>query len=213
MSEQLKRRMVIFTDLDGTLIDHSTYSFGAAKPALQKLRKRNIPVVICTSKTRAEVEVYRKALNNADPFIVESGGAIFVPLAYFLSISSDATRRDDYWMIALGAEYGQLLEGLGALKAMTRNDVKGFSDMSAEEVAKIAGLSLEQAGRSSASLMSPWCLFLQIPTWKRSCPRSRSLSACVARREAGSAISPATVTRARRWSSYRSGTGGTSATY
>jgi mannosyl-3-phosphoglycerate phosphatase len=34
------KQIVVFTDLDGTLIDHDTYDFKEAKPALDQLRSR-----------------------------------------------------------------------------------------------------------------------------------------------------------------------------
>ena len=77
------RRMIIITDLDGTLLHHRTYSFEEAKPALDLVRRQGIPLVICSSKTRAEIEVYRKRLDNNHPFISENGGGIYIPAGYF----------------------------------------------------------------------------------------------------------------------------------
>ena len=48
-------RLIVFTDLDGTLLDHDDYSFEAARPALAKLETLNIPVILTTSKTATEV--------------------------------------------------------------------------------------------------------------------------------------------------------------
>ena len=48
------RAVVVFTDLDGTLMDHDSYDVAPAKPALDALAARSIPVVPVTSKTRAE---------------------------------------------------------------------------------------------------------------------------------------------------------------
>jgi len=77
---------IIFTDLDGILLDYSTYSFEQAKPALQLVAQSDIPLVICSSKTRKEIEYYRKKLDNNHPFISENGGGIFIPKGYFPSI-------------------------------------------------------------------------------------------------------------------------------
>ena len=41
--------VMVFTDLDGTLLDHDTYAFDAARPALAALTARAIPVVPVTS--------------------------------------------------------------------------------------------------------------------------------------------------------------------
>ena len=76
-------QLVIFTDLDGTLLDARNYSWRAAQPALDQLRRRRVPVVFCTSKTRAEILPLREELRNADPFVAENGGAIYVPRSYF----------------------------------------------------------------------------------------------------------------------------------
>ena len=46
---------VVFSDLDGTLLDHSTYSWKAAAPALAALRDRGIPLILASSKTSAEI--------------------------------------------------------------------------------------------------------------------------------------------------------------
>jgi predicted mannosyl-3-phosphoglycerate phosphatase (HAD superfamily) len=51
--------IVIFTDLDGTLLDDSSYSFEPAHEALAEVRIRKIPLILCTSKTRAEKEAWR----------------------------------------------------------------------------------------------------------------------------------------------------------
>jgi len=50
------KKPVFFSDLDGTLLDARTYSFDAALPALGILRARRVPLVVCSSKTRTEIE-------------------------------------------------------------------------------------------------------------------------------------------------------------
>jgi len=78
----MSERIVIFTDLDGTLLDHCTYSYKEAEKALESIRRKNIPLIVCSSKTREEIEIYRKKLLNNGPFISENGGAIFIPEQY-----------------------------------------------------------------------------------------------------------------------------------
>ena len=75
--------LIVFTDLDGSLLDSTTYSFKAATPALNALREQGIPLVLVSSKTRAEMEPLRQRLGHCDPFIVENGGAVFVPHGLF----------------------------------------------------------------------------------------------------------------------------------
>jgi predicted mannosyl-3-phosphoglycerate phosphatase (HAD superfamily) len=74
---------VIFTDIDGTLLELETYSYAASADAVARLVQAGVPVVLCSSKTRAEQEPLRHALNIADPFIVENGSAIIAPPGYF----------------------------------------------------------------------------------------------------------------------------------
>lgn len=142
------KSLVIFTDLDGTLLDYESYSFEAARPALEALRDREVPLVICSSKTRAEIERYREKLENAHPFICENGGAIFIPRGYFgFSIKCappDIVRDENYCAIVLGAPYPRLRHVLEDLRDQGF-DVRGFGDMTAREVAETAGMSLEEA--------------------------------------------------------------------
>ena len=82
-----RKKVLIFTDLDGTLLDADNYSFEEALPALEKIKKRKIPLILCSSKTKAELELYQKKLKIKSPFISENGGAIFIPPAYFNMVS------------------------------------------------------------------------------------------------------------------------------
>ena len=70
-------KIIVFTDLDSTLLHPKTYSFDAAMPALKLIKEKDIPLILCSSKTRAEIEVYRKKLDNQHPFVSENGGGIF----------------------------------------------------------------------------------------------------------------------------------------
>jgi HAD superfamily hydrolase (TIGR01484 family) len=74
---------IIFTDLDGTLLDHTTYGWKEAVPALDICRRRGVPVVFASSKTRAEMDVLRRRMSLSDPFISENGGGVFFPRETF----------------------------------------------------------------------------------------------------------------------------------
>ncbi len=141
-------KLIIFTDLDGTLLDYSTYSFDAAIPALQLLKEKNIPLVICSSKTRKEIKSYRKKLDNNHPFISENGGGIFISKGYFefgiMSSELRVTEENNYQTIRLGAKYSDLRK---AIQGLGREgfDVRGFGDMTAEELAETANMSIDEA--------------------------------------------------------------------
>jgi mannosyl-3-phosphoglycerate phosphatase len=130
--------LIVVSDLDGTLLDHDTYSFDAARPALDRLRSERIPVVLCTSKTRAETEQIRLALRNDHPFIVENGGAVVVPRGYF-KVEVETT------LIQLGDSYADLVSALARAAAESGVPVRGFSAMTDAEVSAATDLPLEQA--------------------------------------------------------------------
>jgi mannosyl-3-phosphoglycerate phosphatase len=143
---------LIFTDLDGTLLDHLTYSFQSARPALKILKERGIPLVFCTSKTRAETDKIRRQTENTHPFIVENGGAIFIPEDYFpreSEMTTEFTTKDgkdaEYQIIELGTPYAHLREALSQIQAQYPRKIRGFGDLSAEEIAKLCEFSLDDA--------------------------------------------------------------------
>ena len=89
---------IVFTDLDGTLLDHYSYSFESAIPMLEKLEHLRIPVIPITSKTFAEVSRLRDQLNNKHPFIVENGAAIAIPKNYFEEHLDNWVDEGDFWI-------------------------------------------------------------------------------------------------------------------
>jgi mannosyl-3-phosphoglycerate phosphatase len=136
---------IIFTDLDGTLLDHETYSWEAARPAIERLNLRDLPWVMVTSKTRAEVEWWRKQMDNRHPFVVENGAAAFVPLDYFPFPVPGAARRDNYEVLESGMKYHDLVSCLKEASRRSRCRVLGFNEMSPAEVSFTCNLPLEQA--------------------------------------------------------------------
>ena len=139
-----KNSEIIFTDLDGTLLDHRTYSFKKAQPALNVIKQHHIPLVFCTSKTWAETEVYRRKMENQDPFIVENGGAIYIPCSYFNFQYNTHFKKAGYQVIELGTPYEKLRKVLTSIRKEGL-EVIGFGDMSPQEIAAETGLPLKAA--------------------------------------------------------------------
>ncbi len=137
--------VLVFTDLDGTLLDHHTYSYKPALPALNVLEEKNVPLIICTSKTRAEIEKWRQEMDNEHPFISENGGAIFIPKGYFSHKLGIGKEKGNYFVIELGTPYSQLREILNRIRNSLQLKFKGFGDLSPEEVADLCGFSPEEA--------------------------------------------------------------------
>lgn len=135
---------IIFTDLDGTLLDAASYSHDEALPALRLIEARGIPLILCSSKTRAELEACRLCLHNAHPFIAENGGAIYIPQGYF-SFAFNSIKSNGYYLIALGTPYAEIRQQFVRLREQSGAKVRGFADMSVAEVAALTGLAVEQA--------------------------------------------------------------------
>ena len=139
------KHFVVFTDLDGTLIDHDTYDFAAAQPTLHLLHEKSIPVILCTSKTRSETEKIRKKMSITDPFIVENGAAIFVPKETLMCQGEGFIEKGDYLVREIGTSYATILRLWKNAKDQEGFQMKGFSEMSHEEIAFHTGLSLDEA--------------------------------------------------------------------
>ena len=133
-------KTVIYSDLDGTLLDHNSYSFKAAVDALDLIRSKNIPLILCTSKTRKEIELYRRQLDNDSPFISENGGGIFIPEDYFSTDYNYEKKIDGYKVIALGTARKELSNALKSISDKTGIQIRGFSDMKVEEIAQLTNL-------------------------------------------------------------------------
>jgi mannosyl-3-phosphoglycerate phosphatase len=135
---------VVFTDLDGSLLDHDTYSFENARPALERIRDQRIPLVFTSSKTRPEIETLQATMGIQEPFIVENGAAVFFPDGYRRWRVDGGIRQPPYTVIRLGATYREIRRFVQAVRPDFK--IQGFGDLSAEDLQRLSGLSLAQAG-------------------------------------------------------------------
>lgn len=153
------KQILIFTDLDGTLIDYDTYEFKEAQATLEMLRQRSIPVIICSSKTRAEIETYRLRMSLQTPFIVENGAAIFVPRNTLNPTGERFVEKETYRVMELGLPYGVLCDIWRNTKDQEGFRMTGFSEMTIEEISAHTGLPLEEARVASMREYSEPFLF------------------------------------------------------
>lgn len=141
--------LIVFTDLDGTLLDNYSYSFLAARPALRALAKRHIPLVIVTSKTAREVWPILRRLRRREPFVVENGGAIVFPTRAFpFPIPGAESVRSGWTRLVLGVPRVLLIKALERAARLARVKVRGFSQMNASEVSRLTGLSRIESVRA-----------------------------------------------------------------
>lgn len=132
--------LLVFTDLDGTLLDHQTYSFSAAQPALNELRRRGVPLVLASSKTAAEIEPLHEQLDlGGAPMIVENGAACIWPQQTGVIQDTD---------------YRTIRTVLSEAPESLRKCFSGFGDMSIDCVIAHTGLSAQNAQKARKRLYS-----------------------------------------------------------
>jgi len=102
-------------------------------------------MIFCSAKTRAEQQVYRTDMGVSHPFIVENGGAIFIPQNYFPFPFSYHKKVDNLLGIELGSPYEEIRRLLNEVRAKGGFHFRGFGDMNVEEVAQATGLTIELA--------------------------------------------------------------------
>lgn len=124
-------QFVVFSDLDGTLLDHETYEWRPASPALDFMREHAIPLILTSSKTAAEMRSLRAEMGFAHcPAIVENGAGI-------LEAGDTVSDKSEI--------YSDLRQSLCHLPASLRSCFSGFGDWSNARVAELTGLTVMAA--------------------------------------------------------------------
>jgi len=147
--------LMIVTDLDGSLLDHYTYSFAAALPVLRQLQASDIPVVLCSSKTRSEMQLLREqlALLNC-PYIVENGAAVYVPKSHYPNLTLDTELAPvdgapPEWRKLFGSDRAHWQSLLDNLPERFHGHFRQLSQMSIGQITDITGLSPDDARRAA----------------------------------------------------------------
>lgn len=147
MTESTKK--LIFTDLDGTLLDHDDYSWAEAKPALVRALDCSVPVIPCTSKTFDECLVTQQEFGFEGPFIFENGSGIALPKDLFRKpFQQNAAEHGHYWLCSLGVPYPKIQHALLHLRNTKHYQFRSFSDMSATQISDATGLTINSAERA-----------------------------------------------------------------
>jgi predicted mannosyl-3-phosphoglycerate phosphatase (HAD superfamily) len=128
------RRTVVFADAD-------------ALPAggLEAIAHETLPLVLCSSQSRAELEIRQQELSIKQPFVSENGSAVFVPHGYFDFEPPAARSIPAYDVIEFGRPLDEISRELHRVTAALRVPVAAFSRMSVEEVAQDCHVSLLRA--------------------------------------------------------------------
>ena len=152
----MSAKLIVFSDLDGTLLDRDTYSFAAAQPALETLAARQNPLILNSSKTIAEITALREQMGNSHPFVVENGAAVIVPNNYFthadgLEPIDEELIKGAYLIKRFSKSYAQIIEVLRHARE-SGFQFAGFNDWGAAELASISGLDKASAARAKLRL-------------------------------------------------------------
>ncbi len=121
-------RFVIFTDLDGSLLNHKDYSFDEAKEMLSFIKDSGIDLIFNTSKTKTECEILQQKMEINSPFIVENGACI-----YFNENEKEL----------LGVKHKEILSFIDRYKE--RFEIFSFSNMSIDDLMRCTGFDKKQA--------------------------------------------------------------------
>lgn len=152
--------ILVFTDLDNTLLDHDSYEFTAAIPALRLLQSLHIPLIPTTSKTVAEMLQINEKLDNPHPFIAENGCIVALPKSYFTDCGTtpystpDLTADSSYTLLALSPLYAEVLDILHSLRNDHGFQFQGFDDLTATDIASLTLLPLPEAQLAKQRLCS-----------------------------------------------------------
>lgn len=138
--------LLVFTDLDGSLLDHTTYDHAPADEWLARLSQWRVPVIVNTSKTAAEVMVLYRTLGLDAPFVCENGASVCLPPGWCLDEVPD---ESGFATLISGMPRASIRDFLGALRMREGFRFQGFGDMSVEEIARRTGLSPEAAARAA----------------------------------------------------------------
>jgi mannosyl-3-phosphoglycerate phosphatase len=138
-------RLIIITDLDGTLLDQETYSYDASLPVIQRLLSLQIPLILCSSKTRSEIMRLWQEMRLKDPFIVENGGAIYSPRRYFPFPLRGFKSDGPFEALELGTRLSKLRQVLMETALQCHVRIRSFGSMSVDEISTLTGLKRNQA--------------------------------------------------------------------
>ena len=144
-----QQKWLIFSDMDGTLLDHYSYSHSDADDTLNCLAKYTIPVIANTSKTFAEMLVLQAELNNKHPFIIENGAAVYIPNDYFPQRPTGMLQQGDFWVKSFVQKRPYWQAIIGQLRTRYYDCFKTFAQLGPKQIAELTGLSAESSYRSS----------------------------------------------------------------
>lgn len=130
------RTTVVFSDLDGIPWDPDTPAFEKAADMLAQISPGDVALVLCSGRTRSELEYLQRRLRIHDPFVCEFGAAVFIPSDYFRCEVPRSRDAVGHRVVEFGTAYRRVVESLGLIAERNDIEIIRLSDLSLEDVAR-----------------------------------------------------------------------------
>jgi len=141
----MHKKTLVFTDLDGTLLDHYTYQTDDATEMIATLKSNDIAIIPNSSKTLAEILLIRQQLDLHSPLIIENGAAVYIPVNYFKKQPADTYLQDGFWVKSFCQHKDHWLALLNQHATSYHGLYQGFTQLDVTQLAALTGLNIESA--------------------------------------------------------------------
>ena len=142
----LPPRVVIFTP--SSLLGSANSAAPAASEALIEIERRNIPLILSTRGTRAQLETLRRKIEHGHPFTTEGGGGLFIPDGYFALRLEGAKRVGRYLCVPFGRSAEEAGTAVQDIAREAGAQVVRYAEMTAREIARNTGVPERDAQAS-----------------------------------------------------------------
>jgi len=135
-------KTIVFTDLDGTLIDFESYSPKVAGPLARKLVRRKISLGFLFLKNAGGAIASHEGNGFINPCIVENGCGIFVPENFDLLSDQPSKAIPGFGkLVKLGVSNLKIQKAIAKLSLDMGIDFRPYSKLTPLKISKITGLS------------------------------------------------------------------------
>lgn len=143
----LAPRLILFTP--ASLLAPPTRTAETLGEALSQIEIQNVPLVLSTKGTRAEIELLRRKISHGHPFITEAGGGLFVPDGYFSLRLGGATRAGRYFCIPFGRSSQEASDKVQEIAQTVGAEVVRYAEMTPREISRNTGMNEREAEASA----------------------------------------------------------------
>ena len=149
-------KIIIFTDLDATMLDEN-YSYKAASSALKMIKDTGIHLVLNSSKTLSEMISLRNELDFLDPIIAENGTVTGIPK----NLINQEYKNDELYIDVEGfISRSKIKKIIYSIREKYNFEFEGFSDWDVDTVSKKTNLSYNDAVNSMDRIMTEPIIWL-----------------------------------------------------